>query len=67
MTDAPDEARLVEEHRDELRILGEVRMQSLDRDRAGEPHRSAETAKMHRGHAARCELSVEHVASHRAR
>ena len=41
-------------------------MQPLDRDRAREADRAAEPSEMDGGHAARRELAVEHVATHRA-
>ena len=51
------EPRLVEEHRDELLVLGEVRQDALDRDRLLEPlHRLGHAAK-HLGHAAMVEPS----------
>ena len=62
VTDAPAEARLVEEHRDELGILRELRMQALDGDGAREADGAAEPSEVDGGHPARGELSIEHVA-----
>ena len=56
MPDARREARLVEEHRDELGILRELRVQPLDRDRAREADRPEQPPEMDRRHAARRDL-----------
>ncbi len=45
VADARGEARLVEEHRDELGILRVLRVQPLDRDRPREPDRSQKRPK----------------------
>src|SRR5262249_12787529 len=63
MADARREARLVEEHRDELRILGELRGEPLDRDGPREADLAEEAAHVHRRHAARRDLVVERVAA----
>ena len=50
------EARLVEEHRDELLLLGEVRQDALDRDLLLEALEARALGAEHLGHAARREL-----------
>ena len=61
VADARGEARLVEEHRDELGILRELRVQPLDRDRAREADRTEQSAEMDRGHPACGDGIVESV------
>ncbi len=56
------DARLVEEHRDELRILGVLRVQPLDREPLGEPARPCEAPQVDRGHAAGRDLTEQRVA-----
>ena len=56
------EARLVEEHLDELLLVREVRVQPLDGDEALEAADAEDRAEEHRGHAARRELGHELVA-----
>jgi hypothetical protein len=50
--DARRQTRLVEEHVDERRILGEVRVDDLDRHGLGEARCARATAQVERGHAA---------------
>src|SRR5262249_12242747 len=54
-------ARLVEEHRRELGILRDVRMQLLDRYGAREARRTDESSEVNGGHAARSDLVVKDV------
>jgi hypothetical protein len=61
------DARLVEEHRDELRVLGELGVQSLGRDDAREALVAHQTRDVDRRHAAPRDLSVQHVAADRRR
>jgi hypothetical protein len=61
--DARGEAGLVEEHRHELGILGELRVQPLDGDGLREAHRPEQTAEVHGGHAPGGDLAVHRVAS----
>ena len=56
------EARLVEEHRDELLLLGEVRQDALDRDLLLEALEARALGAEHLGHAARRELLDDAVA-----
>jgi hypothetical protein len=53
MTNPRRQSRLVEQHRDELGILRQVWMQSLDRDRARKSSLTQEPAQMDRCHPAR--------------
>ncbi len=46
------EPRLVEEHRDELGVRRELRVKTLDRDRAREPNRPDEATEVHGRHPA---------------
>ena len=62
VTEASGEARLVDEHRRERRVLRVLRMHALDCDEAVEAHRAAHAAQVHRRHAARRELAKELVA-----
>ena len=62
VVDARGEARLVEEHLDELGLLREVRVQPLDRDEALEAGDAREAREEHRRHAAAGELGDELVA-----
>ena len=59
--DARREPRLLEEHRDELGVLGEVRMQALDRDRAREADGPEQAREMDCGHTAGGDLAVQRV------
>jgi hypothetical protein len=61
MTYADREARLVEEHADEIGILREVGMQPLDRDRSRETDGADEARDMDRGHAAGRDFAVQRV------
>ena len=61
VTEAGREARLVEEHRGEGRVLRVLRMHAFDRHEAGEPHRAAHPTEIDRGHTARRELAEELV------
>ncbi len=54
-------ARLVEEHRDELGVLRELRVQALDRDGAREARRPEQAPEVHRRHPARRDLVVDGV------
>ena len=62
VTDPGGQARFVEEHRDELGVFGELRVQALDRDGPGEPRRPAQPSQVNGGHPARGELVVDRVA-----
>ena len=64
--DARGEASLVEEHRHELGIGRELRVELLDGDRPREAGRPEEPPEVHRGHPARCDRLVERVAAHDA-
>ena len=67
MRAAPDapahRVRLVGEHRDELGVLGELRMEPLDRDRAGEARRAEQPPEVNRRHPAGSYLVIEDVAT----
>lgn len=52
VADARREPRFVDEHRDELRLFGEVRVHAFDGDDSLEPRRPEEAAEPHRRHAA---------------
>ncbi len=67
MADATDEARLVEEHPDELVVQRELRVQALDGDRAREADRADQAPEVDRGHAARRDGVADRVASDDAR
>ena len=62
MADPRRQSRLVEEHRDELGLTRELRMQPLDGDRAREPDRAQQATEVHRGHTASRDLAVQRVA-----
>ena len=62
VVDARGEARLVEEHLDELFLAGEVRVQALDGDEALEAADAAEPGEEHRRHAAGRDLADQLVA-----
>ena len=64
--DARSQARLVEEHRRELRVLRELRVQALDRHRAREARWPEQAAKVQRGHPAGGDLPIERIAPHAA-
>ena len=66
MADARREPRLVEEHRDELGVGRELRVQALDRDRAREADRPEQPPKMDGGHATGRNGAVEGVPAHDA-
>ena len=55
------EARLVEEHRDELGVRRELCVQPLDRHGAGEADRAEQAPQMDRGHAASGDRLIEGV------
>jgi hypothetical protein len=59
-------ARLVQEHRRELGILGELRVQTLDRHRARESDGPHQAPQVHRGHAAGGDLLEELIAADHA-
>jgi len=61
VADTGREARLLQEHRHEIRVLREVRMEALDGHRAREADRPEQARKMDRGHAAGCDLAVQRV------
>ncbi len=56
------EARLVEEHRDELLLLGQVRKDALDRDLLAKPLEPLALCEEHLRHAARLELLDDAIA-----
>jgi hypothetical protein len=60
--DAGREAGLVEEHRHELGIARELRMQALDRDRLGEADDAEQATEVHGRHPTGRDLLVERVA-----
>jgi hypothetical protein len=62
VADAGCQPRLVEEHADELFLVGEVRVQHLDRDQALEARGALRVGHVHHGHAARGELGQDFVA-----
>ncbi len=61
--DARGEARLVEEHRHELGIRGELRVEALDGDGARETDRARKPPQVHRRHPAGGDAIVELVAA----
>ena len=61
MADARGEASLVEEHRDELGVRRELRVEPLDRDRSREADRTEQASKMDRCHTPCGDGSVEGV------
>jgi len=61
--DARRESRLVQKHRDELRVLRELRVQAFDRDRAREPDGPDEASDMDGCHAATGDLVEQRIAS----
>jgi hypothetical protein len=63
MADPRREPCLIDEHRDELRLFGVLRVHALDRDGSREADRSEQPTDAHRRHAARCELVVDDVPS----
>ena len=64
VTDARGEVGFVEEHLDELLVLGEtLRVEALDGDRAGESRFAEEASQVHGGHAARRDLAVDRIAT----
>ena len=63
VADARREPRLVDEHRHELGVLGEMRVESLDGDGSREPDLAEHAAEVDRRHAPRRDLVVEHVAA----
>src|SRR5271155_5379788 len=67
MRDACGEMRLVDECSNERWVLCEVRMQTLDGDRAREARLTVNAAKMDRRHPARADLFAKLVASEDAR
>src|SRR6185295_15499963 len=62
MTNAGDDARFVHEHRDELRIAPQVRVEALHGDGAAEADRAEQPAEMDRGHPARRQLVEQSIA-----
>ena len=66
MTDAGRDARLVEEHRDEVGLLGELGMEPLDGDGPREADGPEEAPDVHGGHAAGRDLVMERVAADHA-
>ena len=67
VNDSPREARLVEQHRDELGVGREVGMEALDRDFAREPGVPRQAPEVDARHPARRDLFVECVAADHAR
>ena len=61
MANARGEPRLVQEHADELVLVGEVGVQHLERDQALEPGGALRIGDVHDGHAARGELGQDLV------
>jgi len=61
------DARLVEEHRDEVGVLGELGEQALRGDDAAESFIAHQPSDMDRGHATTRDLAMEDVASDRDR
>ncbi len=61
MADARSEARLVEEHRGELRVHREVLVESLHRDRAREADLARQSSEVHRRHSSGGDLCIERV------
>ncbi len=60
--DAGRETCFVEEHRDELRVLGELGMQPLNCHGPREAYRPTQSPVVHRRHPTRGDFSVESVA-----
>lgn len=67
MADTRGELRLVEEHRDELGVPCELRVQLLDRDGPREAARPTQTAEVNRRHPAMRDLFKEDVPAENAR
>lgn len=65
--DAPREARLVDEHGDELGILGVLPVEPLHGHHAREPRSAADPAEMHGGHPADGDLFEDDVATEHGR
>jgi hypothetical protein len=61
VVDARDEARLVQEHRDELGLPGHLGVQPLDGDGPREADRGQQASDVHRAHAAGRDLVVKGV------
>jgi hypothetical protein len=59
--DASRQARLVQEHRDEARVLGQVRMQPLDGHGLRKSTRGEDASQVHARHATGGELRVDDV------
>ena len=66
VADARREPRLVEEHGDELGVLRQGRVQSLDGDRPREPDGAQQAADVNGRHPAGGDLGVQRVASYGA-
>ena len=62
MMDRCGQARLVEEHLDELLFAGQVRVQSFDRDETLEAADAEDTSQKHSGHATGREFGDQLVA-----
>ena len=60
---ARGEPRFVDEHRDELRVRRELRVEPLDRDGAREPDRADDAPEVDRRHAAGRDLPADRVAA----
>ncbi len=67
VANARHHARLVDEAGAELRVLRELRMKLLDRDRAGEADGAEEPAEVNRRHASCGDFAVDGVPTHRPR
>ena len=67
VVDLRRDARLVEEHLDELRVLGELGVQALRGDDAREPLVAHEARDVDRRHTAAGNLPVEEIATDRDR
>jgi hypothetical protein len=63
VTNARRQPRLIQQHRHELAVLDELRVQALDRHRPREADRSDQATEVHGGHPAGGKLVEERVAS----
>ena len=57
------DAGLIDEHRHEVRVFGELRMKPLDGHRTREPHRADQATDVHCSHATRSDLVKNRVAA----
>ena len=63
VANARRDARFVQEHRDELVLAREVRVEALDRHEAREAPGAERAPEVHRRHATRRDLVVDRVAA----